>query len=495
LLILSERKVTDLDGYDSKMPKANKMINPDGSITTFGGVPVSDAVALYESMAPAANKLLNSDGSITTFGGDPVSDAEALYKTMSPKVNKFLNPDGSISTFDEILGGGGGGASAQGWRPRPDWIQIDRDVPAGSIVFLCTDTGGNGIAFQPTLNPTSGTYTVTVNNGTSDIYTVTNASNTKFEYRFAKGGGKPCADGSTTYKVTLTGNISGFTAAPLIFSFPNFSSILWCVIDCPSLNNIAGLFASPNPNPVRSVLIECCDVRSCGSNAFNFDQVFLYSNMLQKVVLPSNVTALGASSFGYCTSLRELSLQSPLTSIGAAAFSNCSSLPGCTTAATMGIGVYQNCNSLKTASVPTPFTVTSDSNLFSNCQALSVISGSDNIKSSVEIAIANMFSYCCCLRELDLSGMLLASFRFAGAGTSILPYALENLWWHPASTFSSATAPQIQLPWCNISAVNLNDIFSRLPTVTGKTISINGNPGAAACDRTIATARGWTVTG
>jgi hypothetical protein len=35
-----------------------------------------------------------------------------------------------------------------------------------------------------------------------------------------------------------------------------------------------------------------------------------------------------------------------------------------------------------------------------------------------------------------------------------------------------------------------------LPTVTGgQVIDITGNPGAATCNKAIATAKGWTVTG
>ena len=40
----------------------------------------------------------------------------------------------------------------------------------------------------------------------------------------------------------------------------------------------------------------------------------------------------------------------------------------------------------------------------------------------------------------------------------------------------------------------LDEMFVSLHDNTGsKTISISGNPGASTCDRTIATAKGWTV--
>jgi len=67
----------------------------------------------YESKSPAANKMLNPDGSVTTFNGAVIVGANAggaaQYESMSPRANKFLNPDGSIATLDQITGDGSGG--------------------------------------------------------------------------------------------------------------------------------------------------------------------------------------------------------------------------------------------------------------------------------------------------------------------------------------------------------------------------------------------------
>jgi len=46
-----------------------------------------------------------------------------------------------------------------------------------------------------------------------------------------------------------------------------------------------------------------------------------------------------------------------------------------------------------------------------------------------------------------------------------------------------------------IDAENLEYLFGNLATVSGETLDIGLNPGAATCDRTIATAKGWTITG
>jgi hypothetical protein len=46
-----------------------------------------------------------------------------------------------------------------------------------------------------------------------------------------------------------------------------------------------------------------------------------------------------------------------------------------------------------------------------------------------------------------------------------------------------------------LSAAELNQLYTNLPTVTGQTVTVTGNWGTSADDPTIATAKGWTVTG
>jgi len=47
---------------------------------------------------------------------------------------------------------------------------------------------------------------------------------------------------------------------------------------------------------------------------------------------------------------------------------------------------------------------------------------------------------------------------------------------------------------CSLPASALNEIFTNLASgVTGQTITVTGNPGAATCTPSIATAKGWTV--
>lgn len=53
----------------------------------------------------------------------------------------------------------------------------------------------------------------------------------------------------------------------------------------------------------------------------------------------------------------------------------------------------------------------------------------------------------------------------------------------------------IYLANCKLSATALNNLFTSLGTVSGKTVTISNNYGASTCNRSIAITKGWTVTG
>ena len=57
------RRVWPMTDYEASMPIANKILNADGSVTTFGGVVILPADATraseYLSMMPLANKFFN----------------------------------------------------------------------------------------------------------------------------------------------------------------------------------------------------------------------------------------------------------------------------------------------------------------------------------------------------------------------------------------------------------------------------------------------------
>jgi hypothetical protein len=48
---------------------------------------------------------------------------------------------------------------------------------------------------------------------------------------------------------------------------------------------------------------------------------------------------------------------------------------------------------------------------------------------------------------------------------------------------------------CKLGATELNEIYTNLPVAVGQTITVSNNVGTTGDDPTIATLKGWTVTG
>lgn len=90
------------------------------------------------------------------------------------------------------------------------------------------------------------------------------------------------------------------------------------------------------------------------------------------------------------------------------------------------------------------------------------------------------------LKRFDQPALRTTSLSIAG--TSSIQGALEYV-----DVDWSYLTQNVDLRYNNLSASEIDRIFTALPVLSGKTISINGNPGAATCDRSIATAKGWTV--
>lgn len=83
---------------------------------------------------------------------------------------------------------------------------------------------------------------------------------------------------------------------------------------------------------------------------------------------------------------------------------------------------------------------------------------------------------------IDMSNIVAADFCFI-----LMPLTTEIL-----VTGLKATT---SIFGCGLDAAALNDLYTRLDVVSGKTITVTNNPGVSGDDPTIATAKGWTVAG
>jgi hypothetical protein len=82
--------------------------------------------------------------------------------------------------------------------------------------------------------------------------------------------------------------------------------------------------------------------------------------------------------------------------------------------------------------------------------------------------------------------------------TSLLPYGITITSFKNANLLSQlkniGTYEALQFVNNGLTQSVIDDLFTQLPLTTNTaTINVNGNPGAATCDPTIATAKGYTV--
>jgi hypothetical protein len=104
---------------------------------------------------------------------------------------------------------------------------------------------------------------------------------------------------------------------------------------------------------------------------------------------------------------------------------------------------------------------TNATQMFGTCSSLQSIPALITTAVTSSSSFSNMFNNCPSLSRIEAK-----NFRFS---------------------FSVAS--------CNLSATALNEIYTNLPTAVGQTITVSSNYGVTGDDPTIATLKGWTVSG
>ena len=234
---------------------------------------------------------------------------------------------------------------------------------------------------------------------------------------------------------------------------------------------------------------------------------------LTSVTLPAtmNLVTTMASCFQNCTSLTSITLPTSMTACTnfQSTFGACYAIENITmpTNVSPSVTTYQaltqSCVNLKTLTLPITQTssVTTIANMITSCGNLTTINNLDKVGSltATPLVLGTMasgtaawmnvitsLSFSCPFSALTLNGSTtLTNFN-----------KLNSLRLLNASAGQyTGSSPQINVSYCDLGITALNQLFTDLPTVTAKTINITGCTGAAGCTRSIATAKGWTVTG
>lgn len=258
-------------------------------------------------------------------------------------------------------------------------------------------------------------------------------------------------------------------------------------------------------------LIEAPEINTV--NSTNFSNMFYGCYSLQKI--PAYNTSNGTSflnMFYGCTALTTIpQLDTSKGSNFSSMFYNCSTLesvPLLNTSVGSNFSLmFSGCQSLSEVPAFNTANASTLASMFASCASLTTVPAfnTNNVTS-----MGSMFQYCSALRKIP---------TFNTSKVTSFAYAFQNcisLDEIPAITFAANTATafsntfsgcrslssfkatgavlSFDVSGCNLSAAALNELYTNLPTVTGKTVTVTGNWGAAASDITIATAKGWTVT-
>src|SRR5574337_1303422 len=167
-------------------------------------------------------------------------------------------------------------------------------------------------------------------------------------------------------------------------------------------------------------------------------------------------------------------------------FNSCSALqsvPMLNTASGTNFSImFVNCRSLQSVPLLNTAAGTNFSSMFSACSALQSV---PLLNTAAGTNFISMFNACSSLQSVPLLN--------TAAGTDF-----SNMFINCRSLQSgrlAGTATTISYANCKLSAEALNDIYAGLAAVTSKTIMVSNNYGTASDDPSIATAKGWTVTG
>jgi len=333
------------------------------------------------------------------------------------------------------------------WQPQPEWIDIST-VGDNEINLLVTE--GTGIAFSTTVAG-AGTYTIDWGDGTVET---SRASGTIYMHQHIANG---TAWGATyTWKIRIygaTGDITGWKVERHTYTTrKQYHPILWAVFGTMGMTTYANAFYNTTDDDVN-----CIDLQSC--------------------VIPTFASVSNTSDmFSYCRALPSITLPTSWGSV-----SNTSSM-------------FSYCYALSSITLPTSWgSVSNTSYMFSYCYSLKYINNIDYLGSkSVACDFTDFAKDCEFLQTTTTIASLISKIGIYGASGYKLKVTSIRLT-NASSTFGGSS-PQVNVSYTDLDATALNTLFGDLPTLTGKTIVITGCTGAATCDTSIATGKGWTVT-
>lgn len=433
---------------------------------------------------------------------------------------------GTTPLFTET-GGGSGGSTA--WVRPSDWLILpSAEANSVKILHAVFDQAENYVVIKMQTADNS-TYTINWGDGNS----TTAASNTNITYNYTYSSAS--LDGTLSsrgYKqaiITITPQAGKtFTLCDLSqkISTPTgmqmyATGLLDVNINLPNLTAAQRLFIGSSV--VRHSYLERVYITSWGL-VNNVSSLFQYCPALQSLNETewnmANIQTTAAMFFS-CSGIKVIDgsnwNMAKVTTI-ADMFRDCQTIQKINCAnwnlglCTTFSSTFQSCVALTEIDVSNWNTsnVNSFSYTFQACRSLTRLNVR-NWNAAKVTTMTNMFELCYALQEIDMSLWSLplcttASAAFANCHSlrKLGPCSFSNLTtlgttFNNCRSLTSCTITgmkvNVDFTACRLSTTALNQIYTNLATVTGRTITVTSNYGNVADDITIATAKGWTVTG
>lgn len=226
-------------------------------------------------------------------------------------------------------------------------------------------------------------------------------------------------------------------------------------------------------------------IRYSGKPNKTQESMFRDMAMLREVDLGGAQPTSLSNWFNGCELLEKITgLDTSLSASFSMAFYNCEALRDFSwisfALATDMTSTFVNCLELKTITINSP-TITTLSATLDGCTSLR----------RAEVIAPDAISAAYCFRGCPLLTDVTLHTKASASRSNT--YAKSNMiaWINDLSGSSMTTS----VASCNLNAAALNRIFTDLGTVASGVITITNTPGGATCDRSLATAKGWTVTG
>lgn len=287
----------------------------------------------------------------------------------------------------------------------------------------------------------------------------------------------PATQNSLTSLSNSFSSCYGLVSITLPVNAPGLLSLYQTFWECFTIQSITFPVALTNVTTMYQVCQNCYALTTVVYPASMNSVLTWYAGHFTNKLLTSFT---GPTSMNVCTTIGQL-------------FYNCYVLSSCVLPASMNLlqdcsSVFFGANSMTSITPPPNLPVCSNISSFSSSSLLAYLGpitfGTIQVNASSITSTRVMATFS--LLTLRVTVFSISSSPLAGNQVTSVDIA-----WN-LSSWSNAVVVLI-LNYLNISATEINRIFTALPVVVGKTVNVANCTGSAGCTPAIAQAKGWTV--